>query len=320
MQKSKALKQPVAQNTKKNSIALFGEVLADVFPDKSILGGAPYNVARHLQAFGLKPLLITRVGCDALRDEFIADMTRLGMDDSGVQYDNNHPTGKVLVQMEETGHQFDILPKQAYDYIHAGVAHLVTMKAHPSMVYFGTLAQRNLDSRLALDAFLSKSHGSRFLDINLRAPWYDRHIIRRSLLRADIVKLNKDELQVIAGLLRLVGTDSRALGLNLRQRFNLKVLLVTDGDNGAWMLSENGSETHSVGHDLHGSMVDTVGAGDGFAAMCMLGILQNWPAEDMLYRANAFAAALCGVRGAAPPDADFYQPFLEEIAHAAEKQ
>jgi fructokinase len=317
MQKSNALKLPIAQNTNNKSVALFGEVLADVFPDKIILGGAPYNVARHLQAFGLKPLLITRVGCDELRDEFIADMHRLGIDNSGIQYDVNHPTGKVLVHMEESGHRFEILSKQAYDYIHAGVAHLVTMKAHPSMVYYGTLAQRNLDSRLALDVFLSKSKGSRFLDINLRAPWYDRHIIRRSLLRADIVKLNEEELQLIAELLRLVGADNHALGLNLWQRFNLKVLLVTDGANGAWMLSEDGTETRSVGHDLYGSMVDTVGAGDGFAAMCMLGILQNWPAEDMLYRANAFAAALCSVRGAAPHDADFYQPFLEEIAHAA---
>jgi fructokinase len=319
MQNPNALKMPAAQNTNKNSIALFGEVLADVFPDKSILGGAPYNVARHLQAFGLEPLLITRVGCDALRDEFIADMRRLHMDDSGVQYDLNHPTGQVLVHMAENGHQFDILPKQAYDYIHAGVAHLVTMKAHPSMVYFGTLAQRNLESRLALDSFLSKSHGSRFLDINLRAPWYDKHIIRRSVLRADIVKLNEDELQVVAGILRLVGADKRALGLNLVQRFNLKVLLVTDGDNGAWMLSADGTETQSAGHALQGNLVDTVGAGDGFAAMCILGILNNWPAELMLHQANAFAAALCGVRGAAPQDDAFYQPFLEEIAYAAEK-
>lgn len=319
MQKKNALKMPAAQHTNKNSIALFGEVLADVFPDKSILGGAPYNVARHLQAFGLEPLLITRVGCDALRDEFKADMARLHMDDSGVQYDLNHPTGQVLVQMAASGHQFDILPKQAYDFIHAGVAHLVTMKAHPSMVYFGTLAQRNLESRLALDSFLSKSHGSRFLDINLRAPWYDKHIIRRSVLRADIVKLNEDELQVVAGILHLVGADNRALGLNLLQRFNLKLLLVTDGDNGAWMLADDGSETQSAGHQLHGHMVDTVGAGDGFAAMCILGILKNWPADAMLHRANAFAAALCGVRGAAPADADFYQPFIEEIAHAAQQ-
>lgn len=315
MQKN-VLKLPAAQNTNKNSIALFGEVLADVFPDKRILGGAPYNVARHLQAFGLQPLLITRVGSDSLREEFIADMARLHMDDAGVQYDLHHPTGEVLVHMAAGGHQFDILPEQAYDYIHAGVAHMVTMKARPSMVYFGTLAQRNLESRLALDSFLSKSHGSRFLDINLRAPWYDKHIIRRSVLRADIVKLNAEELQVVAGNLRLAGADKRALGLNLVQHFNLKLLLVTDGDNGAWMLSADGSETQSPAHALQAPLVDTVGAGDAFAAMCILAILNNWPAELMLHRANAFAAALCGIRGAAPQDADFYQPFLAQIMPA----
>jgi fructokinase len=120
--------------------------------------------------------------------------------------------------------------------------------------------------------------------------------------------------------LRLVGADKHALGINLVQRFNLKVLLVTDGDNGAWMLSADGSVTHSAGHQLQGSLVDTVGAGDGFAAMCIFGLLHDWPADVMLHRANAFAAALCGVRGAAPQHADFYQPFLEDIAHAAEQQ
>lgn len=300
------------QAVKKNTIALFGEVLADVFPDRSVLGGAPYNVARHLQVFGQHPVLITRTGNDALRDEFLAEMTRLGMDDSGVQFDVNHPTGQVIVDIDENGHHFEILPDQAYDHIHAGVTHLITMKIQPSMVYFGTLAQRSLESRLALDMFLSETKSPRFLDINLRKPWYDKHIIRRSLLRADIVKINEEELLLVSELLKLPGTCGLEHGLGLIERFNLDYLLVTCGADGAWMLAKDGTETHAQGQKLHGSLVDTVGAGDGFSAICMLGLLANWPAALMLARANAFAAALCGIRGAVPDNLGFYRQFLED--------
>ncbi len=302
----------IGQKKSKNTIALFGEVLADIFPDRLVLGGAPYNVARHLQAFGQHPVLVTRTGNDSLRDEFITDMSRLGMDSSGVQCDQIYPTGQVIVHISEKSHQFEILPEQAYDHIHSGVAHLVTMKMHPDMVYFGTLAQRNVESRLALDIFLSDTKSPRFLDVNLRQPWYDKHIIRRSLLRANIVKINEEELRLIAGLLKLSGTGDRDYGLGLIEKFNLDCLLVTCGADGAWMISNDGTETRSTSPKLNGSLVDTVGAGDGFSAVCMLGILENWLPKVMLARANAFAAAICEIRGAVPQSRDFYLPILED--------
>jgi fructokinase len=301
------------QGDDKNTIAIFGEVLADVFPDRSVLGGAPYNVARHLQAFGQHPFLITRIGNDQLGKGLLAEMSCLGMDDSGVQCDPGYPTGQVIVHEEEKGaHRFDILPDQAYDYIHSGVTHMVTMSRRPGMTYFGTLAQRNLVSRLALDTFLSDSKGPRFLDMNLRRPWYDKYTIRRSLLRADIVKINEEELRIIADLFHFIGTTDRDHGLYLMQKFDLDCLLVTCGADGSWAIFSDGAEVSVPSQKLGSGLVDTVGAGDGFSAICMLGILQNWSPEKMLSSANAFAAALCGVRGAAPPSRDFYLPFIEK--------
>lgn len=298
-----------------HTIALFGEMLADIFPDRAVLGGAPYNVAHHLQAFGQHPVLITRTGNDPLRDEFLADMSRLGMDDSGVQCDQIRPTGQVIVHMDENNHRFEILPEQAYDHIHSGVVHLVAMTMQPEMVYYGTLAQRGVESRLALDTFLSDTKSPRFLDINLRHPWYDKHIIKRSLLRANIVKINEEELKLIAGLLKLSGTSAKEHGLSVMAKFDLACLIVTCGADGAWMLSKDGKETRVSGTNLNGALVDTVGAGDGFAAVCMLGILENWLPEVMLTRACVFAAALCGIRGAVPNSSDFYLPFLEGAAN-----
>ena len=296
----------------KQTVALFGEVLADVFPDRSVLGGAPYNVARHLQAFGQHPLLITRTGNDPLGKALEAEMADLGMDSSGVQCDAGYPTGQVLVHMENKGHRFDILPDQAYDHIHLGVTHMVTMSKHPDMAYFGTLAQRSLVSRLALDTFLSDAKCPRFLDVNLRQPWYDKYTIRRSFLRADIVKINEEELTAITELFHIIGISGRDRGMYLMQKFDLDCLLVTCGADGAWALFRDGTEVHAQGQSPANEFVDTVGAGDGFSAICILGFLKQWPPGTMLSRANTFAAALCGVRGAAPENHDFYRPFIKE--------
>jgi len=186
-------------------VALFGEVLADRFPDRSVLGGAPFNVARHLRAFGLHPVLITRTGNDELREELLASMARFEMDTLGVQCDPAHPTGQVMVRMEQGGHRFEIPPDQAYDFIHAGVTRLVALSTQPELIYFGTLAQRHKISRQALNSLFRSVGAPRLLDVNLREPWYDAQTLKRSLLRADLVKINHEELASIARQLQLPG-------------------------------------------------------------------------------------------------------------------
>lgn len=296
---------------KQKVVALFGEVLVDVFPDRKVMGGAPFNVACHLQAFGLHPVLITRTGNDEMRERLLATMARLGMDDCGVQNDATHPSGQVTVQMQGKQHRFEILPDQAYDYIHAGMAHMIALAVRPQLIYFGTLAQRSATSRRALTALLRSSKAPRLLDINLRTPWYDARTIERSLHRADIVKMNDDELSVIASALRLADRSAEEQAAALVRKFDLECLQVTCGDQGAWQLHKDGKKINAeTGSRVQ--VVDTVGAGDGFAAVLILGILHNWPARTMLSRANDFAAALCGIRGATPDDQNFYAQFLEE--------
>ncbi len=294
------------------TVALFGEVLADRFPDRSVLGGAPFNVARHLQAFGLRPVLITRTGNDALRDELLTSMERFGMDTLGVQCDPVHPTGQVVVHMEQGGHRFEISPNQAYDFIHAAVARMVALSIQPDLIYFGTLAQRHKVSRRALNTLLQSVDAPHFLDINLREPWFDLQTIRRSMLCADLVKVNDEELAYLARQLKLPGDSARAQAGALIERFSLEKIVVTCGAEGAWQLTADGAETRAEGGVLPGSIVDTVGAGDGFASVYILGTLLGWPASLTLSRANRFAAAICGIRGAIPDDAGFYETFLLE--------
>jgi fructokinase len=305
----------VNSRAEKKAVVLFGEVLVDVFPDKSVLGGAPFNVARHLQAFGLPPLLITRTGNDEVREQLLSAMEQYGMDVSGVQSDPSHPSGQVKVHIEGKQHQFEILPDRAYDYIQADTARAISSAARPQLLYFGTLAQRSSVSSQALSALLGID-SLKFLDINLRKPWYDLSTLERSLDSADIVKMNEDELSEVAVMLRLSGKTSEECADELIRQFKLERLLVTCGEQGAWQMDKSGKIIHIRGKALENPLVDTVGAGDGFAAVLIAGILNEWPAEMILSRANNFAAAICRIRGAIPANQDFYAPFLEEWKNA----
>lgn len=300
------------RTSRKGSVVLFGEVLADIFPDRAVLGGAPFNVARHLKAFGQNPVLITRLGHDTLRDEVLDVMTQNGMETLGIQCGNSYPTGTVQVHFKDAQHHFEILPLQAYDFIHPSLVRMTTLSVHPILVYFGTLAQRNEISGRALKVLLRSTGATKFLDINLRAPWYDEKTIRQSLQYADVMKLNAKELGLLAEMFDLTGNTQQNQVVDLMSRFDISQSVVTCGENGAWQIDRNGRITEAAGKDTAAKTVDTVGAGDGFSAVCILGTLLHWPVIITLERANSFAAAICGIRGAIPDHADFYQPYTRD--------
>ena len=292
-----------------HTVVIFGEVLFDDFPDGAVLGGAPFNVAWHLQAFGMHPVMISRTGNDAQREIIIDSMQRWGMDTIGIQSDPVHPTGRVAVHEEHGGHRFEILAEQAYDYIHPTIARMVELSVHPRLLYYGTLAQRNKVSRRALAALLRSASVPRLLDLNLRAPWYDTRTINRSLESADIVKLSDEELTVLAKNLRLRGNDPVAHADALVKRFELDRILITCGGEGSWLLDKQGMLAREPADTEQIQIIDTVGAGDAYAAVYITGMLLDWPIYITMQRASAFAAAICGVRGAIPQDPAFYQRF-----------
>ena len=308
--------EPLSVTLPERVVVLFGEVLADVFPDRSVLGGAPFNVARHLQAFGLLPVLITRVGDDPLGQELVATMSRLGMTTEGVQRDPMHPTGQVIVHIENGGHRFEIPPDQAYDYIDANDAHKVALSAAPELIYFGSLAQRNEVSFSAINNILQTVQSRRILDINLREPWYTVEKIQQSLNHAELVKMSEDELKVIAGLLNIPEDDEYAQAAVIIRRFSLQQLIVTCGAQGVWQLDADGNKRVQQGGSIE--LVDTVGAGDAFTAVFITGTLCGWSSAEILSRANAFAAAICGIRGAIPAAPGFYDSFLNAWGESAD--
>lgn len=293
------------------AVVAFGETLVDEFRDRAVLGGAPFNVSCHLAAFGVQPVLVTRTGKDAAGDTLQQAMRARGLDPRGVQVDPVRPTGRVKVSETADGHRFDILPEQAYDHIHASLARMVGLSAHPALVYFGTLSQRSEESRRALRDLLGAVDACAFLDLNLRDPWVDAETVRWSLVRAGVAKLNEEELVRVGRLLDLDGETPAALAAVLRSTFDLQQVVVTAGPAGAWALDPAGRLESVPGTPLR-QVVDTVGAGDGFAAVVMLGLLRDWPMADTLVRADAFARALCGIRGAVPESLAFYAQFRRD--------
>jgi fructokinase len=288
---------------------IFGEVLFDRFPDgNAVLGGAPFNVAWHLQAFGAAPLFVSRVGNDDLGRRIQAAMRAWGMNSAGLQIDSQHPTGTVEVRFEQGEPAYDIIAGRAYDCIAADSLPQLT----PALIYHGTLALRAATSLQALETLNSRYNTPVFLDVNLRPPWWELQAARKLLDNARWVKLNEDELS-------LLGTDSGTLdqrAARLRETHGNELLIVTRGGDGAVAFSSDGqSAATRPGSDNR--VVDTVGAGDAFTSVIILGLLRDWPLQQTLDRAQAFASAVVGVRGATVQDRDFYRPFIEQWGLAA---
>ncbi len=291
-------------------VLLFGEILIDRFPGGEVLGGAPFNVARHLRAFGCAPVLITRIGLDEAGTRVLQALESSGLATHGVQLDSIHSTGVVEVRFTSEGsHRFDILPDQAYDHIHPRLARIAAVAAKPELVYFGTLAQR-ADSHRALRHMLRAASGQRFLDINLRNPWVNIERLHWSLKHANIMKANDAELELANQLLDLRGGSAEAQAELLLRRYSLRGVLVTCGAGGAWWLDDSGltAMPSAPVTDIR----DTVGAGDAFSAVFMLGLLHGWSIPLTLRRAHHFAGAICQIRGAVPANGIFYDAFIRE--------
>ena len=283
-------------------ICVFGEVLFDHFPDGTrVLGGAPFNVAWHLQAFGLSPTFISRVGKDREGQAIHDAMKQWGMETGELQIDDRHPTGRVTVELADGEPSYDIVRPSAWDAIEAS-----PVINGCSMLYHGTLALRDQASLTALEAIRSNTQGPVFVDVNLRSPWWDRDKVLMQLAPANWVKLNSDELAL---LMPTSQSDSHS-ALEFIEKHNLDGVILTHGGEGAEILTAGGEHV-SATPEAGINIVDTVGAGDAFASVILLGLASDWPLQQMLERAQAFASQIVGRRGATVSDPAFYQTFIE---------
>jgi fructokinase len=284
-------------------ICVFGEVLFDHFPSgERVLGGAPFNVAWHLQAFAQSPLFISRIGDDAEGREIRDAMQQWDMRLDGLQLDNELATGRVDISIVDNEPSFDIVARCAYDAIAP-----VSADVDCRVLYHGSLALRETVSRQAFQSLKARPLAMTFVDINLRPPWWQPDEVRQMMYEADWVKLNADELmQISPGHL-----DGDTVNPAVLAEFSLKGLLLTHGSKGAEVFMDNGGH-YEVRPERDIEVIDTVGAGDAFAAITLMGLSNDWEMQVTLSRAQAFASAIVGNRGATVNDPSFYAAFAEK--------
>ena len=284
-------------------LCVFGEVLFDVFPDgNQVLGGAPFNVAWHLQAFGQSPFFISRVGNDPQGNKIRQAMLDWGMDTSALQTDDNLPTGIVNIELKDGEPSYDIVEPSAYDNIDT-----VFLENSCRVVYHGSLALRNKQSEKALHHLLRTDPPLVFIDVNLRLPWWRKESVREMLHQAHWAKLNTEELD----LLYPSDKETRHQLTDFISDYNLQGAVLTHAEKGAELLTSD-NEHYSVQPSNSLIITDTVGAGDAFTSVVITGLKNNWPLSATIQRAQQFASAIVQQRGAIVNNQAFYLDFLKD--------
>jgi fructokinase len=290
-------------------ILVIGEILFDEFPKYRRLGGAPFNFAYHLKNFGFNVRFISKIGMDDAGKEILhkLELARFDLDD--IQVDDVHPTGRVKVRLDKSGTpQFDIISEVAYDYIEFIPEYHSSLISEARMIYFGSLVQRSEAGCENLQAFVSRNspEALNFYDINLRPGCYNKAIIEKSLLKTNILKLNTNELGKLMQMLPLK-TNNDAFVHHLMKTHSIHTVSLTKGELGSELYTNQRCFTAEPTETI--TVVDSVGAGDAYAAMLAAGLLKKWQPQKILDRASLFASRICEIKGAIPDSELFYEPF-----------
>jgi len=281
-----------------------GEVLWDLLLTGPQLGGAPANFAYHSHALGAQSQVITRVGNDDYGREIIRRFHAMGLPETTVQVDKTSPTGTAKVALSGDGlAHFTIQANVAWDCI-AVTDEAVAIARRADAICFGSLAQRCEPSRRTIQRLVAETPADalRVFDINLRQQFYSHGVVEQSLQLANVLKLNDDELPVLASMFSLRGPSERQIEdqiERLAQTFSLRLVALTRGANGSLLyLSDKRRWSDFASRPV--KVVDTVGAGDSFTAALVLGLLRKMDLDEINALANEVARYVCSQPGATP--------------------
>ena len=285
-----------------------GEALFDCLPEGRKLGGAPANFAYHVSQFGLNGCAISAIGNDELGDEIVEKFNAVHL--KHILPRVEQPTGTVKVTLDEKGvPQYEICLGVAWDNIPL-TNEMLEIARNAQAVCFGSLAQRSETSRKTIHAFLDATPADalRVFDINLRQSWYTAEVIAESLQRANILKINDEELDVVATMLlgeptipgHLIAEDAektRRICRELISRYDLDMLILTCGAIGSYVFT---MEEESYITTPKVKVADTVGAGDSFTATFVAQLLLGKPIPEAHKKAVDVSAFVCTQNGAMP--------------------
>ena len=281
----------------KRYIVGLGEALWDVLPDGKKLGGAPANFAYHAAQFGLDTIAISALGEDKLAEETIDALKEHNL--NYLMPRVPYPTGTVQVTLTGDGiPTYDIKENVAWDNIPL-TDEMLEIAKNARAVCFGSLAQRNVVSRENIHKFLDATPEVcvKIFDINLRQQFYSKEVIKESLKRCNILKINDEELVLIGRMFGYPGLDIENKCWLILGKYNLDMLVLTCGTNGSYVFTPGQmsfQETPKV------EVADTVGAGDSFTGSFVGSILNGKPVPEAHKTAVQVSAFVCTQNGAMP--------------------
>lgn len=283
----------------KKRVVGLGEVLWDLLPERTCLGGAPANFAYITTLMGDQGIVASRVGEDSRGLDALRLMEELQLDIDHVQTDRNRATGTVKVDLDGKGlARYEIADPVAWDFLEWTLdwQHLAEKT---DAVCFGSLAQRSEESRATIRRFLAamSPNALKIFDVNLRQSFYSAEILADSMKLADMVKLNDEELPKIMSLSHLPHKDDLSSAQRLADAYDLQLVCITRGGRGS-LLVQNGDWSEHPGFRVR--VADTVGSGDAFAAGLVHEYLHGASLDLMNEVANLVGAWVASEAGAMP--------------------
>jgi fructokinase len=284
----------------KKTVLAFGEVLWDILPCCTLLGGAPFNFAYRVNSLGDVGLMISRLGRDELGRMAFEQISQLGLDTTYIQWDDHFPTGTVQVSFDkESSPDYYIVPQVAYDQTELTDA-LLRAAATADCLCFGTLAQRAEKSRRTVERLLAESSKSlKLLDANLRKQCYSLKTVASSLQTADTLKLNEDEAYRLGEMFDISHRNLPEFCEQMLQRWSLEHCLVTLGEKGVFAMSRDGQKIYVPGYKIRPA--DSLGSGDAFTAGFVHKILRGESLATACEFGNVLGAIVATQTGATRP-------------------
>lgn len=282
---------------KNNRVLCFGEMLWDRFPGQSKPGGAPMNVALNLRKMGLKPWFASRIGNDDAGKALLDFVKSQNLSTGLIQRGKTLPTGEVEVTLDSGGNaSYRIVEPVAWDNI-AYTQKLALRAENAGILVFGSLAARRPITFQTLLRVLNTA-AFRIMDVNLRPPYDKPKLVQQLLSKSDFVKVNLDELNIIAGWHKIIWLNEEEICRKLTSHYGLSGICVTRGDKGAAMLW---GDRWYQNPGIKVEVADTVGAGDAFLAALIYGMIMKHTPVAMLEFASAAGAFVASQKGATPP-------------------
>ncbi|MEA1887666.1 MAG: carbohydrate kinase [Bacteroidota bacterium] len=275
-----------------NKILCYGEMLWDVFPGKAVPGGAPMNVAICLRKLGADVTFLSSCGNDRKGEELMKYLEENGISTQYIQK-SNYPTGIVNVHLSENSEAtYEIVFPAAWDNISEP-----DNLADFDVIVYGSLACRHTSSFDTLKNLLVNK-ALKIYDVNFRPPYLDQSIVELLLGKADIVKMNHEELSLVSVWNKQKPNHLEQEADFILQKYNLKILCVTLGRKGAFLMTPH-DRIYQKGFRVN--TVDTVGAGDAFLAGFIHYYLDNKALKETLEFACRLGSYVVSHEGANPP-------------------